>query len=334
MSHRDFPPDTVGDKMITTFPRATIGARIGEVEQMLVDKIDTFATIDYVYVVDGASVLQGVVSIKELHSSGKDAAVDDVMEKDLIVADPLTPQEEIVYLALSNGIKAVPVVDQQGAIIGIVPYDSILQIFNEEVRQDTFRFGGIFHKLGDEITTVKSSASVMIKTRIPWLTIGVLGGAVTASLVSHFEPALNAMLALASFVPVLAYLSDAVGTQSETLTVRSMALNPKLSLKAYFSRELVVALFLAVACGLMIALVAMLGWGNWALGLIVGCSLFLSMIAAVLISTGLPFLLRSVRLDPAVAAGPFATMISDVVTMTIYLGIASLWLRQCGLLYP
>jgi len=296
--------------MITAFPQAKIGERIKDIKAMLAEKADTFDTIDYVYIVDEDRILQGVISIKEIHSSKKDANTEDVMKRDLVVAHPLTHQERIVYLALSNKIKAIPVVDKNKRLLGIVSYDVILQIFNEEVRQDVFTFGGIFHKVGREYTTIKSPASVMIKTRIPWLIIGVLGGTITASIISSFENILSTLLALAAFAPVLAYLSDAVGTQSETLTVRSIALDPKLSLKSYFLRESIVALFLAFACGLMLSIVALIGWQNSVLGLVVGLSMFFSIIAA----------------------GPFATMVSDVATVTIYFGVASLLLKYFGLL--
>jgi len=332
MPNKRYPPETAGSRLITAFPRVRTGKKIKDVENMLLDKADTFDTIDYVYIVDNDEVLKGAISIKELHASKKDVNVEEIMEKKLVFAHPMTHQERIVYLALSHKIKAIPVVDREKRLLGIVPYDTILEIFNEEVREDIFKFGGIFHKVGKEYTTIKSSAATMIRTRLPWLIIGVLGGTLTASIISSFEHVLNTLLALAAFAPVLAYLSDAVGTQSETLTVRSIALDPKLSLKSYFAREFAVALALALACGLLLSTIALLGWQNSVLGLIIGLSMFLSVISAVFISTGFPFLFKKVNLDPAIASGPFATMISDVATVTIYFTVASLLLASFGLM--
>jgi len=332
MPRNKFPFKTAGSKIITTFPHVKAGEKIKVVKKMLLDKANKFDTIDYVYVVDDNNVLKGVVSIKELHASNKESSVEEVMRKKLVVAHPLTHQERLVYLALSNKIKAIPVVDKHNRLLGIVPYDTILQIFNEEVREDIFKFGGIFHKVGKEYTTIKSSALTMVKTRLPWLIIGVLGGTITASIISGFEHVLNTLLALAAFAPVLAYLSDAVGTQSETLAVRSIALDPKLALKSYFLREFVVALSLALACGLLLSAIAFVGWQNSTLGLIIGLSMFLSIISAVLISTGFPFLFKKANLDPAIASGPFATMISDVATITIYFTVASILLTFFGLM--
>jgi magnesium transporter len=322
----------VGDRIVTAFPRVKLGERIVDVEKILQEKSDVFDTIDYLYIVDDADVLKGVISIKELHKAAKNATVEEVMKTKLVVAYPRTHQERIVYLALSNGIKAIPVIDGERKLLGIVPYDKILQIFNQEVREDIFKFGGIFHKVGKEYTTIKSSALTMVKTRLPWLIIGVLGGTITASIISSFEHVLNTLLALAAFAPVLAYLSDAVGTQSETITVRSIALDPKLALKSYFVREFAVALSLALACGLLLSIIAFVGWQNSTLGLIVGLSLFLSIMSAVLISTGFPFLFKKANLDPAIASGPFATMVSDVATVTIYFTVASILLAFFGLM--
>lgn len=333
MQNRKFPEGTAGNRMITAFPRVQTGETIRNAVKTIVKRAETFSSIDYVYVVDEDNVLQGVISAKEvLGVPNKGTKVEEVMRRKLVVAHPLTHQERVVYLALSRNVKAIPVVDKRRRLLGIVPFDTILQIFNEEVREDTFRFGGIFHKVGNEYTTIRSPASVMIKRRLPWLMIGVLGGSITASIISSFEHVLSILLALAAFTPVLAYLSDAVGTQSETLAVRSIALDPRVSLKSYFLRESIVAVSLASVCGLLISAVAVIGWHNPTLGLIVGLSMFFSILAAVLISTVLPFLFRRFDFDPAFASGPFATMISDVVTVSLYFAVASLFLSYCVLM--
>ncbi len=323
--------NTAGARIITAFPRVKLGERIADVEKTLLESSDAFDTIDYLYIVDDADVLKGVISIKELHRVAKNATVEDVMKTKLIVAYPRTHQERIVYLALSSGLKAIPVIDRQRKLLGIVPYDTILRIFNQEVREDIFKFGGIFHRVGKEFTTIKSSARVMIKTRLPWLIIGVFGGIIAASIVTSFEYVLEVMLALAAFTPVLAYLSGAVGAQSQTLAVRSMALDPKLSIRSYFIREFVVSFSLASTCGLLLFILAMIGWQDSILGIILGLSVFLSIISAVLISTVFPFIFKRMNLDPAIASGPFATMIGDVATVTIYFTMASLLIAFFGI---
>ena len=332
MAGKKYSPGTAGSIAITAFPRAKIGDTINKIENMLTEKAKEFETIDYVYVIDENEFLLGVASIKEIHSSAKDTHIEDLMTRKLVSVHLLTHQERIVYLALSHGIKAVPVVDKQNHLQGIVPHDVILRVFNEEVREDIFKFGGIFHKVGRENIETEASTLTMIKRRTPWLVIGVLGGIVTASIISNFELVLSTLLALAAFAPVLAYLSDAVGTQSETLVVRSLAVDPKLAVKTYFLREFVVACALALVCGGLLSVAALVGWRDPILGLIVGLSMFLSVVAAVLISTGFPIIFMKLNIDPAIASGPFATMISDVTTITIYFAVATGLLVYLGLL--
>ena len=332
MVDKKYPPGTAGSRTITAFPRAKVGDTVSNIENMLTEKARDFETIDYVYVVDENEVLLGVASIREIHSSAKDAHIEDLMKRKLVSVHLLTHQERIVYLALSNGIKAVPVVDKQNHLLGIVPHDVILRVFNEEVSEDIFKFGGIFHKPAKEHGETKASTFTMIKRRTPWIIVGVLGGIVTASVISKFEIVLSTLLALAAFAPVLAYMSDAVGTQSETLVVRSLAVDPRLAVKSYFLRELGVACALASVCGGLLSIAALVGWQDPILGLIVGVSMFLSILAAVLISTGFPFIFMKLKIDPAVASGPFATMISDITTITIYFAVATGLLIYLGLL--
>lgn len=328
-----FSADTAGHKMNTAFPRAHLKDKVSDIEKTLKENVESFESLDYVYIVDENDVLQGIVSIKDvLNVVNRNVTIEKVMEKKVVTVGPRTHQERVVYLALSHGLKAIPVVNSKRKLLGIIPYDTILHIFNEEVREDIFKFGGIFHKVGKEYTTIRSPATTMIMRRLPWLIIGVLGGAITASIVSSFEEVLSVLLALASFTPVLAYLSDAAGTQSETVTVRSLALDPHLSLKPYFLREFKVALTISSTCGLIISIISLIGWKNPVLSLIVGCSMIMSMFTAIFVSTTLPFVFKKMNLDPAFATGPFATLISDIATITIYFGVATIFLSQFGLI--
>jgi len=314
-------------KMCINFPCINVGKTIGNVEEMLAKKAHAFTTIDYVYVVDDENLLQGIISIKKVFSTqDNDTRVEDVMKRDLITVNPETEQERIVYLALSHGLKALPVVDDETHLLGIVSFDKILKTFNQEVKNDILRLGGIFHRVGDEYNSISSNASVMIKSRVPWLIIGVLGGTVAASVVSSFEDVLSKFLVLAAFMPVLVYMSDAVGTQSEALLIRSVAIDPELSVGRYILREFKIAAMLAIICGILISLVATIGWGTYFLGAVVGFSMFLSIIAAVSISTFLPLVFKRFNYDPAVATGPLATIISDIITLAIYFTVAILFL--------
>ncbi len=333
MVTEDVPQETVESKMCTKFPRIKMGDTVGDIEEILSQYTNTFDTIDYIYVVDDQIILKGVISVKKVFSTqDHETKVEDVMKTDLIKVSPSVGQERIVYLALSHGLKALPVVDEEDHLLGIVPYNEILKTFNQEVKKNIFQFGGLFHRVGEEYTSISSSASVMMKSRLPWLIIGVMGGTAAASVVTSFEEVLSKFLVLAAFIPVLVYMSDAVGTQSEALIIRSVALDPELSMGGYIIREIKIAAMLAVICGILISIVAVVGWGTYFLGAVVGISMFLSIIAAVCISTLLPLVFRRFNYDPAVATGPLATIISDITTLGLYFYVAILLLDYLNMI--
>lgn len=314
--------DLITSKVPTCFPEQIIG----DVQEYLEVNGPDFDNIDYIYVVDNENTLKGVLSVKELLSLDHPLKINKVMNSKPITATKNTEQEELVYLALSHALKAVPVVENGNRFLGIISHDDILRIFNQEVQEDIFHFGGIFHKVGDEYTSIRSSTSHMIRSRLPWLIVGVLGGIAAASLIAQFEDLLSSFIALASFIPVMVYMSDAAGTQSEALIIRSMALDPDLSMRFYIIREIKVAAVIALISGLLAGGMAIITRQNPLLGAIIFFAMFLSIIASVIIATIAPLIFKKLNFDPAVATGPLATIVSDITTLAIYLGVALLLL--------
>jgi len=318
--------------MVDTVPKAFVGETLGDVRKTLERGTKNFSTIDYVYILDDSNRLLGAITVKEVfRSQSAKTRVEKLMKRDLVSVHPMTHQERVAYLALSHGLKSIPVVDKENHFLGVVPYDEILRIFNREVHEDTLRFGGIFHKIGTEYTKIDSSVSHMIKSRLPWLVAGVIGGVVAATIVGGFEDVLNKFIVLAAFMPVLVYLSDAVGTQSETLIIRSLALNPNLAVREYLLKELKITTVLALLCGLLLGLVGLVIWSNPVLGIIIGVSMSFSIMASVLFATLMPLVFRKFDMDPAVATGPFATLISDIFTILIYFSIAVFFMGFFGM---
>ena len=318
--------DSIENMIDSAIPVVKEGTKVVNVQSMLSHKAYTFHNINYIYVVDEYNILKGIISIKSILScSNINSDVDNLMERNLITVNPTTDPERVVYMALSHGIKNMPVVDEDKHLQGIISYDNIMRIFNHELESDIFTFGGIFHRIGDEYTSTKSSAWQMIKSRLPWLIIGIIGGTVAASVISTFENLLSKLLVLAAFIPVMVYMSDAAGTQSEALIIRGIALDPKLPIRSYFIRELKVAAAIAVASGIFVFIISLIGWNNPVLSGIIGLSMFFSIIAAVSVATISPLIFKKIKLDPAVATGPLATIISDIITLAIYFSVALLF---------
>lgn len=163
----------------------------------------------------------------------------------------------------------------------------------------------------------------LIKLRFPWLVIGLIGGLVASLIVSHFELSLRENIALAFFIPVIAYMSDAIGTQTETIFIRALT-DLKFSVPKYILREFYVGATLGLITGVVAYIFAyIISWAS-AIALVVGVSLFLSMTTATVLACLTPIFLKGLGKDPAVAAGPFTTALQDVVSLTIYFVVASL----------
>lgn len=163
----------------------------------------------------------------------------------------------------------------------------------------------------------------LIKIRFPWLVIGLIGGLFASFVVSHFEVTLRETVALAFFIPVIAYMSDAIGTQTETVFIRALS-NLKFNIAKYIVREIIVGATLGSAFGLLAGIFAYFLASSSAVGIIVGFSLFLSMTIATGLACVTPIILRGFKQDPAVGSGPFTTAVQDVVSLTIYFIIATL----------
>jgi len=297
-------------------PTASPGMSGQDALRMIRDRIDEYDSIDYVYILED-DTLEGVVSIREILSHH--GRLGDFMGREIICFNPEDDPFDIPYMALSHGIKAIPVVDAEGRFRGVVTHDEIIRILKVEADRDMLHFGGIFHRVVDE----KRSPGTMVKSRIPWLIIGVIGGTVTASMIGRFEDLLSGFIALASFIPVMVYMSDAVGTQSEALIIRRIAVDPSMNHLQYIRSEFMVAAAIGALASAFAGLMAGATRMNPSLGLIVFISMFFSIIVAVLISTVSPLIFRRMGYDPAVATGPLATILSDFTTTLIYLMVAS-----------
>lgn len=163
----------------------------------------------------------------------------------------------------------------------------------------------------------------LIAIRLPWLVVGLVGGLVASIIVSRFELSLRENIALAFFIPVIAYMSDAIGTQTETIFIRALS-NLQFSISKYISREFMVGALLGSVMGILTGVFGYFLSGSIDVGFVVGFSLFVAMSLATTLACITPLILRGLGKDPAVGSGPFTTALQDVVSLTIYLIVASI----------
>jgi len=311
-------------RMVTKFPKVLESDRVESVIKMLTEKSKDFETINYIYVVDGEDILIGVVSIKELFSLPKNQLIGEIMNKSTLFVHPNSHQEMAAMLAIKYNIKSVPVVDKEKKLLGVVPSDVILNILHEEHIEDALMAGGFTGVKGIAKDLITVSNRIYFKKRLPWLIFGLAGGLLAAFIVGFFEDTLEELLALAAFVPAIVYMADAVGVQTQTIFIRSLAIEPSFDFKKYAIREILVGISLSAVLGIIISIISFIWWEPAILGVILGFSFFITIILAVLIALFLPWLFLKLKIDPAIASGPFATIIRDLASVFIYLSTATI----------
>lgn len=319
-----FPKHSAGAAMTTAVPTVRDNQTVSDIEALLLKHAYEFATISYIYVLDEAGKLIGVLSIKDVFSHDKKTAVKELMTTAVVSVRAHSHQERVALLAVHHNVKALPVVDHDNKFLGVVPSDTILKILHSESIEDILKGVGVVVAKGEARDTLTGSVGLQIRRRLPWLLFGLLGGMVAAVVVRFFEEALTAQVLLAAFIPTVVYMADAVGSQTQTIFIRSLALDHEIKIGRYIRRELFVGLLLSLILGIVIALIALVWLGSPIIGVILAISLAVTIIAASFIAVVLPWLFTKIKVDPATASGPFATIIRDLFSLLIYFGIAQL----------
>jgi len=311
-----YPLNSAGRKIVKNVPVCHQDNSVLDVKNMLFETMDLLETINYIYVVDKQRKLIGVFSIKDIFRRPNNKKIKEIMDKDVIKIKPYADQEKVAISALQNNIKSVPVVDKNNKFLGVVPSDIILDILNSENIEDFLKMAGINSPLQK---VFKGSAFYLAKVRIPWLILGLLGGIFAAGVIDFFEAPLKSYFILTAFIPLMLYLASAVGTQTETLFIRNMILNSRLNVWKYFFREIKVSLLISLILAVLLYLIAVFWFkSEYFIGIILGASLFLTILTAVLIGISIPWILTKLKKDPAVGTGPFATILRDVFSLVIY----------------
>ena len=276
----------------------------------------------YLYVTNEESHLTGVVSLRDLVTAPAGAELKSIMQKDVVSVHAETDQEEVARLVSRYNLLAIPVIENDYSLLGIITVDDVVDVIREEATEDFLQMAGI----GKEREILMKSTFENVKLRLPWLFASWIGGTIAAYVIGTFESFLESAIALAAFIPVIIGMGGNVGTQSSTIIVRGFATG-RLELSRLGSviwKEMRVGLILGIFYGLLLGSVAMLNFIDAPpeLGVVVGLSICVSMIIATSIGTLVPIILRKFDVDPAIASGPFVTTAIDVLGILAYFLIA------------
>jgi len=318
-----YETDTAGGIMALEFVSVNANSTIQEAVETIRKKREEVENLYYVWVIDDFGKLVGVVSIKDLVLEPQDKKINDIMNADVMSVDVDTDQEEVARIAKQYALTHIPVVTAQHKLIGRITNDDIIDVIEEEASEDISLMAGV---LDQEIA--EESALKISRARLPWLLLGLFGGLISAIVINHFHGSLEKILALSFFIPVIMAMGGNTGTQAATVVIRGLATGD-ISIVHTGKRlltELWVALINGILCGILLGLVVAFWLSDPRLGIGVGVSLITVILFSGSFGAFVPFLLRKLNIDPALAAGPFITTSNDILGLLIYLSIVTRFL--------
>ncbi len=304
--------------ILTKIPIVKKNYTVRRVLSILEKESNTYDSVDYIYVTDNNKNLIGVFSIEELFNKPKDTSVGKFMQTKLVTVSPEIEIERIAHLALKHDLKAIPVVKSR-KLIGIISSRKIVSIVNRALREDIFHFAGIHKSHLDFESSLEVPLFKVLRDRLSWLIVGLFGAMFIALYISLFEETLVKYLIVASFVPAIVYISDALGTQLQTIFVRDLAVLGKgINLKKYFFRQMMVSFLIAMVIGIIMFSVISLFWGVPFIAFVISSAVLLSLLITSLTALLITLAIKRFRFDPALGSGPIATIISDITSVIIY----------------
>jgi magnesium transporter len=317
-----YPEDSAGRIMNTNYfalhEEVYVSDAINELQKRGEDSTEM---VFYIYVVDDRNHLVGVCSLRQLLMVPASTRIQKIMVPDVVSVFPDTDQEEVARMVERYDLLAVPVVDHENKMLGIVTVDDVIDVIRYEATEDIMKMVGT----GDEYHTRSVLRSA--RMRMPWLLAAFAGGYIGIQFLKMFDATLDRIVALAFFLPIIIAMGGNIGITSMTIVVRGLATG-KIAVKELqkvIFKELGVAVLLGLLYGTILMVLAYLQFGeiNY-LGFVVGSSMLVSMIMAAAIGTMMPLILNYLKIDPAVATGPFVTSAVDSLGILIYLGLATL----------
>ena len=321
----NYPVDSAGSIMTIEYvdlkKEMTVKQAIQYIKKIGIDK----ETINTCYVINSNRILEGVISLRQLILSDESTIVKDIMDTDVISVNTHEDQEDAAYLFKKYDYYVIPVVDNEKRLVGIITVDDILDVIDKEATEDIHKMAAI---QPSEKEYLRTSNWVLAKNRIPWLLILMISATLTGGIIERYEHALQSLMILTSFIPMIMDTGGNSGSQSSALVIRGLALEelyPSDLLKVLW-KELRVSAIVGITLSFVNFLrIYFLGKTDILVALTVSFTLFLTVILAKVVGGVLPMIAKKLKLDPAIMAGPLITTIIDAVALLIYFSTAT-WL--------
>ena len=316
--------DTAGAIMTPEFVRLNSSITVEQAFDEIRRQGEQVETINVVYIVDDKKLLKGVLTIKELILAEKNKKLEEIMIDNVVVATTDMDQEKIASIFSKYDFLALPVVDKENRIVGIVTVDDIIDVINEETTEDFEKMAAV-HISDDDVPYLKTSPIKLAGRRFTWLGILLITGIFTSMLIDIYEDAFVSISALVCLLPMLMGAGGNCGTQISTIVIRALSLK-EITFKDYFKvflKEFLVSLMLGILLGIIAFICVSVQYSNALLGLAIACPLLVVVFIADFLGFTLPILAKRFKLDPALIATPILTTILDCCVVFIYFNFAS-----------
>ena len=319
-----FPDETAGGRMTTEYIAMRRHTRVDQALEFLREVSPDHEVPYYIFVVDREKRLVGVLGLRELVISPKDARMEDIMDTEVVHVASGVDQEEVANLMGRHDLSAIPVVDEGDHLIGVITHDDILDVLSEEATEDIYRLASV---AGTDLEP-DSPVRQHVRGRLPWLFLNTLTALFAAWVISNYEAIIAQVAALAVFQSVVAGMGGNASSQTVAVIVRSLALGKTDPSKAMavLWQELKVGVLQGLAVGTLVALGVWLWRGNPYLGIVVGGALLANLIVAGLAGALIPLALKGIGQDPALSSSVLVTAVTDSLGFLIFLSLAAYFL--------
>ncbi len=323
-----YDEDTAGGIMATEVVTVNVEGTVGNAREAVRAASEELEAFFFVFVVDDRGKLRGSLSLRDMVLRHSSTPVKEAMNPDPIRLHPEMDQEEVANIFRRYDLFSAPVVDADGVLLGRITVDDVVDVMREEAEEDIARMAGTAGEEFDE-----SSVKRIAVLRLPWLVTSLFGGLLAGAVLRHFAGLLQeVVIALVVFVPVITAMGGNAGSQAAVTMVRRLAIRRLRSrdvVNVVF-REARVGLLLGLMCGVIVGTVAFFWRGQWFYGVVVGVAMSCAVLVAATMGALVPLFFHRIKVDPAIATGPFVSMSNDVVGLFIYFGFATFLLHATG----
>ncbi|MDO9547784.1 MAG: magnesium transporter [Candidatus Marinimicrobia bacterium] len=319
-----YEPDTAGGIMVPLQFKMNEHNTVQDTIDAIHEQKDV-EMVFYIYIVDDDNRLTGVLSLRQLLMVSSMTILQNIMINKLVTVQPETDQEEVARIISRYNFLALPVIDRDNLLLGIVTVDDIIDVIREEATEDFLQMAGV----GKDREILLKTPVEAARIRFPWLFATFVGGLIVSAIVVGFHDLLNKFVILAAFMPIVAGMGGNVGSQSSTIIVRGLAtgrINFQQIFKVLFG-QIIIGFLLGIAFGVLLTLFSNIFYHSTdnilLIGTVIGVSLCFELIIAATLGTLVPMLLQRINVDPAVATSPIVTTSLDITGMLVYFSIAT-----------